>query len=56
MDNKRGQERGGMKDRDWHIYTIDTMYKVGNEWESAVQRRGLDSMLCGDLNGKENQK
>ena len=56
MDNKRGQERGGMKDRDWHIYTIDTMYKVGNEWESAVQRRGLDSMLCGDLNGKGIQK
>ena len=23
-------------DWDWHIYTIDTMYKIDNQWEPTV--------------------
>ena len=25
-----------MGDWDWHIYTIDTMYKIDNQWEPTV--------------------
>ena len=32
-------------DWDWHIYTIDTVYKIDNYWEPTVQRRGLYSEL-----------
>ena len=37
MDTKG--EGGGcdeLGDEAWHIYTIDTMYKVGNKWEPTV--------------------
>ena len=41
---------------DWHIYTIDTMYKTDIQGEPAVLPRELYYMLCGDLNGKEIQE
>ena len=41
---------------DWHIYTIDTMYKTDNQGEPAVLPRELYYMLCADLNGKEIQE
>ena len=43
-------------DWDWHIRTIGAGYKIDHYWEPTVQQRELDSVLCGDLNGKENQK
>ena len=53
----RGKDRvGGIGRWDWHIYTIDTMYKIGNYWEHTVQYRELYLMHCGDLNGREVQK
>ena len=36
--------------------TIDDMYKIHNQRETAVQHRELQLVLCGDLNGKEIQK
>ena len=45
-----------LEDWDWHIYIIDTMYKIDNQREPAVQHRELYSVLCGDLNRKEIQK
>ena len=43
-------------DWDWHIYTIDTLYKVDDQWEPPVEHREPYSELPGDLNGKEIQK
>ena len=48
---KKGWDELG--DWDWHIYTIDTMYKILNYWAHTVLYRELYSVLCGDLNGKE---
>ena len=42
--------------RDWHIYTVDIMYRIDNQWEQTVQPRELYLMHCGDLNGKQVQK
>ena len=43
---KGGKEgRDELGDWDWHIYTIDTVYKIDNYWEPTVQRRGLYSEL-----------
>ena len=39
-----------------HVYTIDTMYKIGNLLEHTVKLRELYLMHCSDLNGKEVQK
>ena len=37
MDAKGGEEeREELVDWDWHICTIDTMYKIDNEWEPTV--------------------
>ena len=39
----------------WHIYTIDTVYKIGNK-RCAIQLRELYSVPCGNLNEKKIQK
>ena len=42
VDNKhtdpKGEREGWdeLEDWDWHRYTIDTMYKIGNQWEATV--------------------
>ena len=41
---------------DWYIYTIDTTYKIGNEWEPTVWYRKLYSAICGDINGRGIEK
>ena len=45
-----------MGDWDWHICTLDTMYKIDNKWENTVYSREVHSVLYGELNGKEIQK
>ena len=45
----KGEDEFG--DCDWHIYTIDTMYKTDNLWDLLYS-----SGNCGDPNGKEIQK
>ena len=42
-------------DWDWHIYTIDTRYKIDNYWEPTIQHKEPYPMLCGDLHRKEIQ-
>ena len=37
-------------------HTIDTIYKIDNYWESAIEHRELYSVPCGDLDGKDIQK
>ena len=41
---------------DWHIYTINTIYKVDTKREHYVQHKELYLMHCGSRNGKEVQK
>ena len=57
MDTK-GEREGWdeLGDLDWHIYTIDSIYKIDNKWDPTVKHRELYSVLCGGLNGKEIQK
>ena len=50
-EGERGCDELG--DGDWHICTIDTMHKIDNQWEPAMQLRELCSGL---LNGKETQE
>ena len=50
----RGWEELG--DWNWHIHTIDTMYKLDNQWEPTAQHGESYLMLHSDLKGKENQK
>ena len=49
-------ERGGLGDWDGHVHTIDTMYKIDNWWQPAVQLREPYSVFCADVNGKEIQE
>ena len=42
-------------DWDWHIYTIDTRYKIDNYWEPTIQHKEPYPMLC-EINGKEVEK
>ena len=51
MDTK-GEGVGWMRDRDWHMYTIDTMYKIDDKWELTIEHRELYLMLFFDLNDK----
>ena len=53
-EGERGCDELG--DREWHIYTIDTMHKIDNQWEPAVQLRELCSVLCSDPDGEEIQE
>ena len=59
VENRRTDTKGEwrwcneLEDWDWHIYTVDTMYKVDNYWESTVEHRELYSLLCGDLMGRK---
>ena len=57
MDTKEGKEGWHeLGDWDWHMYTIDTMYKIDNSWEPIIQPREPYSVLWSDLNEKEIQK
>ena len=51
---EKGRGWNELEHWDWHIYPM--MYKIDNEWEPTLQCREPYSMLCGDLNGRENQK
>ena len=51
MDKKGegwGQGGGELGDWDWHIYTIDTMYKIDNSWEHTycIAQGTLLTALC----------
>ena len=48
IDNKRAKEGWDVLELGWHIYTIDAMYKIDNQWELAVYHRELQPMLWGD--------
>ena len=53
-----GTRKGWDEPGDWngHVYIVDTMDKIGQEWGPPVAHRGLCSELCGDLHGKESQE
>ena len=50
------RECNELEDWDWHKYTIDTVYEIGDWREPTAWHRGLYSVFCGDLNEKEIQK
>ena len=52
----KGGEWEELGDWGWHIYTIDTIYKIDKSWEHTVQHRELYLKHCGDFIGKEVQK
>ena len=51
---ERGQEELG--DWNWHIYTIETIDKIDNQWESTVWHRELYLILCGDWMGRKSKR
>ena len=52
MNTKGGVRWDELGDGDWHVYTIETIYKIltDNWWEPTVEDRELYSMLCDNLN------
>ena len=57
MDTKWGKwEWGELGDWDWHVHSIDAMYKIEHQWKPTVEHKELYLTLCGDLNGKGIQK
>ena len=57
IDTKgEGKEWDELGNCDWHIYAIDPMYKIDNQWEPTVSHRELYPLVGDDPRGQEIQK